>query len=279
MAKQVVKLLIAVCYAAAASGADPDGVLVTGATGRTGSLIYLSLKKEHPSLKVRALVRSAAKAKEVLGCKLCDASEGIYIADVTNATALMEPTRGIKTVVIAVGVSGNGTTEKEARAVEFGGVENTIGALAQPANLQGCAVGYTQYCGLRVVLISSMGTTQPEGLASTGASILFFKLNAEAFLGGIGFPSAIVKPCGLLDTPGGKQSLLVGHDDTLFTNVSVPVMSRSDVAAVAREALFEEEEALHAEPLRFDLCAKPGPPTDPKAVLQAARYPWQAHTA
>lgn len=48
-------------------------VLVTGATGRTGSLVYLRLKQLE--IPVRALVRNASKAREMLGCTACDEAE------------------------------------------------------------------------------------------------------------------------------------------------------------------------------------------------------------
>jgi hypothetical protein len=48
-------------------------VLVTGATGRTGSLLFLAL--QNAGIKTRAFVRNITKAKEVLGCQACDKSE------------------------------------------------------------------------------------------------------------------------------------------------------------------------------------------------------------
>ena len=41
---------------------------------------------------------------------------------------------------------------------------------------------------------------------------MFWKLNAEAFLGASGIPSAVVKPCGIEGTYGrGGKQLLVGY--------------------------------------------------------------------
>ena len=47
--------------------------LVVGATGRTGSRTYLLLKKN--GIPVRGIVLNATKARQVLGCDKCDASE------------------------------------------------------------------------------------------------------------------------------------------------------------------------------------------------------------
>ena len=52
------------------SGATGPVVVVSGATGRTGSLLYLALRGS--GIAVRALVRNASKAKEMLDCGACD---------------------------------------------------------------------------------------------------------------------------------------------------------------------------------------------------------------
>ena len=60
--------------------AFPGGVLVTGAGGRTGALIYKQLKDMGVE-NVRASVFSLDKARSQLGCNKCDASEGIYVGE------------------------------------------------------------------------------------------------------------------------------------------------------------------------------------------------------
>lgn len=123
--------------------------------------------------QVRALVTSIDDARAALNCSVCDESEGVYLGDVTNASTLLPAARGVDTVAIAVGVSGD-VPEDVQKAVEFGGVQNTVAALAQPANQAG---GTT--ARLRVVLCSSMGTTDPDPSPMEGGSVLFWKLNAE----------------------------------------------------------------------------------------------------
>ena len=56
--------------------AAPSTVLVTGATGRLGSEVYKMLASQRGNSNVRAMVTNLTKAKEVLGCTKCDASEG-----------------------------------------------------------------------------------------------------------------------------------------------------------------------------------------------------------
>jgi len=236
-------------------------VLVTGATGRTGSLLYQQLKADGRITFVRALVRNATKAKEVLGCDKCDASEGIYVGDVTKPDSLLDASRGVDTLAIAAGVGG-GASVPTMKAVEFVGVENQVSALA--------LVNNATLPMLRVVLCSSMGTTDPDPKPFEGGAVLFWKLNAEAFLGTSGLASTIIKPCGLGEGPGGQHALKTVHDDQ--HGVLDPFMvARADVAAVMKEAIIERSSGL-----RFGLCNARGPKrTDLSELLKSARWPWQ----
>lgn len=236
-------------------------VLVTGATGRTGSLIYKRMVAAGHD--TRAFVRSADKARKVLGCSLCDESEGIYLGNVSSVTQLERAALGTSIVAIAVGVSGFGP-QNVTKAVEFVGVQNTVAALAQPSNIASYGVD-----GLRVLFVSSMGTTLPAPPKEAGGSILFWKLNAEAFISASGLSFAIVKPGGLLMTAGDNSTLLVGKDDALF-KVNPPVVSRDDVARVVVASLE------FPFSVRLDIVSKPGPPTtDVNALLKETLYPWQ----
>lgn len=244
-------------------------VLVTGATGRLGSLLYHRLRAAThadgaSAYTVRAFVRSVDKARSVLSCTKCDASEGIYIGEVNDTAALRVASLGAYAVAIAVGASPSDTPAQQ-KATEFTGVENQLAALAQTANL--AAAGGA--AGLRVVLCSSMGTTSPPG--SGYGDILFWKLNAESFLAASGVPFAVVKPCGLVDTAGSNSTLLVGHDDTLLTT-QPPLIARADVAALMEASLASAAPRI----LRFDVCSTPGaPPADLATLLAKAEYPWQ----
>lgn len=251
---------VALTVLAATSVASQAGkvALVTGATGRTGSLIYFQLKQSRKFAEVRALVVSLEKAKQVLNCSKCDASEGIYLGNVTQPDTISPAMTNVSTLAICVGASPDAAPGLQ-QAIEFTGVQNQLTSLAAQAMDHGMQ---------QVLLISSMGTTQPSPTPSEGGSILFWKLNAEAFLMASGIPFTIVKPCGLLSTPGGRKELLVGHDDTLLSTMP-PIVPRADVASVMSHAA-----ASHAVGLRFDLCSKVGTPTtDYAALLKAAQYP------
>jgi nucleoside-diphosphate-sugar epimerase len=147
-------------------------VLVTGATGRTGALLFKQLRYNPAVAEVRAFVRSVDKARSVLGCTKCDESEGIFEGDVNDTVALEHASKGVNTIAICVGVTPPAPAKVE-EDVEFHGVENTVMALAQASNVHSFGV-----TALRVILCSSMGTTSTS--ASTG--ILFwqvFQSNAD----------------------------------------------------------------------------------------------------
>ena len=244
------------------SSAAQPVVLVTGAAGRTGSLVYTQLVASGDST-VRALVHgNVSTARTALGCDACDSSEGLFYGDVTNASSLTAAFSGVDMVAIAIGLSGS-VPATVMQAVEWKGVEAQVEALVTGT------VG--AYPALRkVVLCSSMGTTNANPPPFEGGKDLFWKLQAEAFLATSGVPSTVIKPGGLTDGPG-NAALLVGHDDALLAKGHFEV-DRADVARVMVAALFHKSAGL-----RVDLAAsKTGTPTtDLSALLDSAVWPWQ----
>ena len=98
-------------FAAPPKHAQPGlSVLVTGASGRTGQILYAYLKADPRIGVVRALVYgsgtgSAAerqKAAAALNCSACDASEGIFYGDVTAPSSLTAAFDGMDTVATYV---------------------------------------------------------------------------------------------------------------------------------------------------------------------------------
>ena len=253
---------LAFCLACCAAGSPT--VLITGATGRLGSLLYSEAVSKAGIGKVRAFVTNVTKARESLKCDKCDASEGIYAGNVTDRASLAAAMDGVDSVLIAVGSSPK-DSPAEQRAIEFGGVENTVAALYGAKN-EGTAPSERQ-----VVLCSSMGTTDPNPPPFEGGKVLFWKLNAEAFLMSSGIGATVVKPCGLKDGPAGRSGLNTLHDDKNPAPLSFTI-ARADVAAVMAEAVAQRSSGL-----RFGLCNKAfGPPThDLAALLREAQWPWQ----
>jgi hypothetical protein len=262
--------------ARAKEAAETPTVLVTGATGKTGALLYAWLKEKH--VPVRAFVRNATKAREVLGCSKCDESEGIFVGDVTKKETMLPAMKGVDALAVATSAVPHCTGGKAGPPectypkggypidVDFHGGRAQVDAFAAETKGQGT-----------VVMCSSMGTTDPDSFLEKigNGHIGFFKLNAEALIMESGMPFTIVKPCGLTDDPASKRELLVGHDDDL--DVKPPLVPRADVARVMGEALLNPTEAAN---LRFDLCSREGTPSiDLGPVFKAARYPWQAAAA
>lgn len=249
-------------------------VLVTGATGRTGSLAFKMLqnmsREENASVALpRALVRNATKAREILNCQKCDASEGIFLGDVSNITLLPdEAFSGVDAVLIAVGIGADATRE-EMTNVEWKGVEHQVQKLVENNN-------ESQLIDLHTVLISSMGTSYPHPLPFMGGKDLFYKLQAETFLGSCGISTTVIKPCGLDDKTGGEAQLIVGHDDTILT-VAQSTISRTDLAAVVVEAATSTTEFIAHGNIRTDLCAssKGSPTSDLEALLASSTWAWQ----
>lgn len=244
-------------------------IVVTGATGKTGQLLYKQLKDRN--LPVRALVRNVTKARELLGCTACDASEGIFIGDVTEKASLAAVMEGAGSLAIVTSSmpSCSGSPPKCVYPkgaypvdVDFNGGKAQVEAFAEARKAAGPG---------HVVLCSSMGTTEPDSFLDKlgNGNIGFFKLNEEAALMSAGMPFTIVKPCGLLDTPGGQNQLVVGHDDEI--KLQPPTVARADVARVMLEALLQPSQSRN---LRFDLCSKAGTPTtDFAGLFNSARWP------
>lgn len=262
---------VAVLLAASVAAASPT-VLVTGATGRTGFLLYKQLKEQ--GVSVRAFVRNATKARLMLNCSRCDASEGIFVGDVTKQEDLVPAVTGATALAIATSASPICPKPGDMSSCYYpkGAYPVDVDFHGGKAQIQAFAMANRANPGI-VVLCSSMGTTEADNFLDKlgNGYISFFKLNEEAFLMSSGIPYTIVKPCGLTDDAASQSELVVGHDDD--THENPPVISRADVARVMAEAALHPELSRN---LRFDLCSRPGPATtDVSSILKAARYPWQ----
>jgi len=265
MFKFCLSLIVASVALADASGPT---VLVTGATGRTGSIVYDLLKKA--GADVRAFVRDAEKAKKLLNCTKCDESEGIFVGDLLKPDTLAPAMAGANSLVITTSAVPNcDDLPFEPCGYHNGSYPVDIdfhGGLAQIDAFGEASKGLGN-----VVMISSMGTTDPNNPVDKigDGHIGFYKLNEESHLMGSGMPWAIVKPCGLGDEDPMVKELVVSHDDVLAPS-TVP---RADVARVIVEAVLKPKVSRGT---RFDLCSKEGTPTtDLEKLFASARPPWQ----
>lgn len=228
-------------------------VLVTGATGKTGSIVYKKLK-EDPNFKVRGFARSPEKAQELFG-----STKDFYFGDIRDKDSLEQALKDCQKLVILTSASpqmvappkpgerpqfeypADGTPE----LVDYEGQKNQID--------QAIAAGIKQ-----IVLVGSMGgTNENHPLNKMGnGKILIWKRKAEEYLVNSGVNYTIIRAGGLLDQPGGVRQLIVGDDDELLHNppddipTSIP---RTDVAQTVVQAL-QEPSAINKA---FDLMSYP----------------------
>jgi len=250
-------------------------VVVTGATGRSGVLTYKALQAK--GLNVRAVVRNITKARLVLNCSACDASEGIFVGDINDAASLAPAMTGADALVSTVGCTEKcvipfdchflpGEAPKE---ILFDGLKNQVAAFA---NSTGPPPDQRQ-----VMLMSMMNTEKPPSwwfdiVAKLwgGFDVGFYSLNGEAFLMNSGLKYTILKACGLSDSPGSQGQLIAAHDGQGIDIKNQ--VSREDVARVMAEAVANPELGTG---LRFDFCVGGGGSAQPAAdVLRDAMYPW-----
>ncbi|MGD2180100.1 SDR family oxidoreductase [Lusitaniella coriacea] len=248
-------------------------VLVTGASGRTGSLVLEKLRQSPKEFEAVGFARSPEKVQEQFS-----STEGFIFGDIKDKTSLEGALEGCTALIILTsavpqmkappqpgerpefGFEPGGTPEE----VDYRGQVNQIDA-AKAAGVE------------RIVLVGSMGGTQenhPLNKMGNG-NILLWKRKAEQYLIESGLNYTIIRAGGLLDQPGGKRELLVGKDDEMLENppngipTSIP---RADVAQTAVQALREP----HAQNKAFDIISKPEDASEGQVTKDFARLFAQA---
>ncbi|KAL3327422.1 hypothetical protein AABB24_035214 [Solanum stoloniferum] len=233
-------------------------VLVTGAGGRTGSIVYKKLKERSANYTARGLVRTEESKQKIGG------ADDVYIGDIRNTESLVPAIQGIDALVIltsAVPKMKPGFDPTKGGRPEFyfedGANPEQVDWIGQKNQIDAAkAAGVKQ-----IVLVGSMGGTNPNHpLNSLGnGNILIWKRKAEQYLADSGIPYTIIRAGGLQDKEGGIRELLVGKDDELL-ETETKTVARADVAEVCIQALQYEEAKFKA----FDLASKPegtGTPT------------------
>jgi len=261
------------------SVAECRTVVITGATGRTGSLVYLALKDQ--GFTVRALIRDATKARSILGCTKCDKSEGIFEGDIRKVETMMDAMAGADTLVIGTGpaykckipsvyIGCKYYEGADPKSMSWLGVKAQVTAFA---NSSGPAIEERH-----VTLLSNTLTTEPDNFLDKidDGYGCFYGLQGEAFLMGSGVPYTVIKASGLSDGDASKLEIMVGHDDQGWTptNPNVAFIRRSDIARLLTYAAANPNETSR---LRFDVTSKRiggKPTTDISTVFKAALYPW-----
>ncbi|XXG75225.1 hypothetical protein AAC387_Pa07g3780 [Persea americana] len=205
-------------------------VLVTGAGGRTGHIVYKKLKERTDQFIARGLVRTPESIDALI----------ILTSAMVKVRPSSDPSKGGREFYFEDGAYPE--------QVDWIGQKDQIDA-AKSAGVK------------HIVLVGSMGGTIPNHpLNSFGnGNILVWKRKSEQYLADSGVPYTIIRPGGLLDTEGGLRELLVGKDDELL-KTETKTIPRADVAEVCVQALQFEEAKFKA----FDLASKPegtGTPT------------------
>ncbi|EOD34154.1 hypothetical protein EMIHUDRAFT_429362 [Emiliania huxleyi CCMP1516] len=262
-----------------ASSSSALKVLVTGAGGRTGKLVFQQLK-ESASFAPVGLVRSKKAVKALRKVGGADDAE-IVRADVTDGAALAAAMAGCDSVVLCTSAVPQilpFSIAKPGRPkFKFapGGTPEEVDWLGAKLQIDAAKAAGVK----RFVFVSSMGGTQPDNFLNSigerksdedgsGGDILLWKRKAERYLISSGLEYTIIHPGGLVDKPAGARELTVGVDDELLGQAFRQV-PRADVARVCCAALTEPA----AADLSLDLASRPegeGAVTDSPGSLFAS---------
>ena len=228
-------------------------VLVTGATGKTGSIVYQKLQQS-PNFEVRGFARSPEKTKKLFG-----SDSGFYFGDIKQPESLNEAFQGCQSLVILTSASPQMLEPpKPGERPQFfyaaDGLPELVDYQGQKNQIdQAISAGIEH-----IVLVGSMGgTNENHPLNQMGnGKILIWKRKAEEYLVNSGINYTIIRAGGLLDQPGGVRELIVGDNDELLINppsVGKTSIPRADVAETVVRAL-QTKSAINKA---FDLISYP----------------------
>ncbi|XP_059667836.1 uncharacterized protein At5g02240-like [Cornus florida] len=240
-------------------------VLVTGAGGRTGEIVYKKLKGMSDQFVGKGLVRTV-ESKEKIG-----GADDVVVGDIRDADSIVPAIQGIDALIIltsAVPKMKPGFDITKGGRPEFffedGAYPEQVDWIGQKNQIDAAKAAGVKH----IVLVGSMGGTNPNHPLNTlgNGNILIWKRKAEQYLADSGIPYTIIRAGGLQDKEGGVRELLVGKDDELL-QTDTKTIARADVAEVCIQALQFEESKFKA----FDLASKlegTGTPTkDFKAIF------------
>jgi len=186
-------------------------ILVAGATGRTGQIIIRKLIQK--GYQPHALVRDLPAAKKILGENVI-----CHQGDVREMTSLQQAMQGIDAVISAVG-SQTPVGKNCPKRVDFRGVANLVKAAE-----------FNQV--KRFILISSIAVTHPEHPLNCFGKILDWKRKGEETLQNSPLDYAIIRPGGLLDSPGGMRDLIVDQGDQIVGTISRETVAETCLVAL-----------------------------------------------
>lgn len=217
---------------------EPLTVLVVGASGSVGRLaVSEAVRQGHT---VRALVRNERRARTL------DGLVEIFSGDLTRPETLSTAVDGINAVVFTHGAP-YGSNDLE--AVDYGGVRNTLAALAGRP--------------VRIALMTAIGVT-------ARADYYDWKRRSERLVRASGNPYTIVRP-GWFDYNDANQlQITMLQGDTRHAgNSSDGVIARHQIARVLVDSLTSDQ----ADHTTFELVAEQGPEQPSLDPLFAALDP------
>jgi len=242
----------------------PSKVIVTGAAGRTGKQVFLSLIK-NPKIDTVGLVRTEKSAKKLIKETHCGLDK-LVVCDITkieddgvpkkleNAEAMIICTSAVPVInklsilKALLRVPLNFFKGKKAFNFRDLSFEYKSGQYPELVDYEGQKnqIDLAKKLGVKhVVIVSSMGGTDPGNFLNTigkkkdgtgNGDILLWKRKAEKYLVGSGLAYTIIHAGGLRDGPGGKEELILDVNDKLLENQKKTI-SRSDVANLCIAAL------------------------------------------
>jgi len=257
-------------------------VVITGAGGRTGSLVFKKCLAS-PSYDPIGVVRSeASKSALIKNTGAIDSQ--IVVGDIlgSNGGAVLDKAMaGADSLVIAtsavpkikplslIPVILAKITGKEGVRPKFTFKEDQMPEQVDWIG-QKMQIDSAKKNGVRkVVLVGSMGGTQKDNFLNTigDGNILVWKRRAERYLIDSGLDYTIIHPGGLKDDEGGLREIVLNVDDIFLEDKAGPrSIPRADVAELCVQSL-----GLAASRRAFDCVARAvgegTPTTDFKALF------------
>jgi len=247
-------------------------VIVTGAAGRTGSLVFSRLDAD-PRFDAIGLVRSETSAQKLIAKTKCNLEE-VVISDVTqmqfddverdshpwphaldNADAMVICTSAVPKISKLSAMKAMfkiplNILNPKKKAINFRDLQFKYkpGQYPEMVDYKGQKkqIDFAKKLGVKhVVLVSSMGVLDPNNFLNSigkdregngNGDILIWKRKAEKYLCLSQLQYTIIHPGGLVDTESSKMELVLDVDDRLMKNEKKSI-SRGDVANLCVAAL------------------------------------------
>jgi uncharacterized protein YbjT (DUF2867 family) len=230
-------------------------VVVTGAAGRTGMLVFNKLLQSGGMFEPLGLVRTEKSMKKI--AKRCgkDSLENVSVCDVTSTESLEKAFVGADSVILCTSAVPKLRIRSIIKVLllklirRTGRPSFTFPENGDPYNVDWLGakkqIDAAKKNGVKhFIFVSSMGGTQPDNFLNSigkvegdekSGNILLWKRKAEEHLIASGIPYTILHPGGLLDKEGGRE-VVFGVDDELLER-KVRSIPREDVAECCVQAL------------------------------------------